>query len=303
MLKSPTLAVDLKDIKEAGAELVLPLWLSFKYDGFRILTPDGNVVTRSMKPLPNKHASTMLQHPGLRNMDMEIMATEPTAAGAFNVAQSVFKRAAGEPPVYAFVFDDLSLDLRKAPYSDRYEVLKEKAKHLPEWAIIVEQHPHTMVETVNEAYKVALDLGYEGLMGRRADSIYEERRATVKNQFLVKMKPFKDEEVTLKFIEEGQTNNNPAFIAENGRTKRSTNAENMVPSGMAGTLHCIRDNGEPCRVSPGKLKHDERIDMLKHPEKYIGRRLTERSMDYGQLESTGAARQGRFYRWRDAFDQ
>jgi DNA ligase-1 len=303
MLKSPTLAVDLKDIKEEGRQLVLPLWLSFKYDGFRILTPDGNVVTRSMKPLPNVHASQMLSHPGLVNMDMEIMATEPTAPGAFNLAQSVFKRRNGEPQVFAFIFDDLSLDLRKSPYSDRYAVLQEKAKYLPEWAIIVNQLPVTTMEEVDNTYEQALALGYEGIMGRRADSIYEERRATVNNQFLVKMKPFRDEEVTLERIEEGQTNNNPAFVAENGKTKRSTSAEGMVPSGMAGTLVCRRDNGNLCNVSPGKLTHKERIDMLQNPDKYIGRRLTERSMDYGQLESTGAARQGRFFRWRDAFDQ
>ena len=293
--KGPTLAVDIVKIHEEGDELVLPRYGSLKYDGFRIITPNGIPVTRSLKPLANLHSRGLLSDPLMANLDMEIMATEPNAVDAFNTASSAFRKVKGEPELRAFVFDDLTrMDL---PFDDRMNILA--SRKLPSFVTVVEQRPIESQEQLDQLYKWSTDNNYEGVMLRDKTAHYEQRRTTTKNQFLVKIKPFDDETLTLDDVEEGTVNMNEAFIAENGRTKRSTHQENMVPSGMAGTLVGIRADGSKLNVGPGRLTHAERAELLANKEKFIGRKFVQRSMAYGVFTVTGVSRQGRFLKWGD----
>ena len=53
-------------------KLKFPLYVSPKYDGFRILNRDGKAVTSSLKPVNNRHSNKLISHPALIGFDQEL---------------------------------------------------------------------------------------------------------------------------------------------------------------------------------------------------------------------------------------
>jgi DNA ligase-1 len=78
--------------------------------------------------------------------------------------------------------------------------------------------------------------GHEGLMLRHPDATYKFGRSTVRQQGLLKVKAFEDDEALVVGFEELYRNLNEAFTSETGYTKRSTHQENKVPGNTMGAL-------------------------------------------------------------------
>lgn len=211
------------------SKLKFPVLASPKLDGVRALIRDGVVLSRSLKPIPNRHVQMMFGRPELEGLDGELILGDPTHPEAYRRTVSAVMSIEGEHAVDFHVFDRWDRDY---PY---------KEVSLSYWLIIpIYSTPiHNMEEL--EEYEVALlDKGYEGVMLRDPQSPYKFGRSTAKEGYLLKLKRFADSESEIIGFEELMHNQNEATINETGHTERSTKQDGLLPAGTLGAL-IVRD--------------------------------------------------------------
>jgi DNA ligase-1 len=210
--------------------LKFPLALSWKLDGIRALVKDGVVMSRSLKPIPNRHVQKLFST--LEGYDGELIVGSPTDVDCFNKTTSGVMTRDGEPDVYYHVFDHHNLLL---PWKERFELLHEFDK-----VVIVPHHDAWNVEDIIEFEEDCLSNCYEGAMIRSFSGPYKNGRSTTREGWLLKLKRFEDSEALVIGMEEKLHNGNEATIGELGQTKRTSHQENLVPMGTMGAL-IVRD--------------------------------------------------------------
>lgn len=207
------------------SKLKFPVLASPKLDGVRAIIRDGVVLSRSLKPIPNRHVQTMLGRPELEGLDGELILGDPTHPEAYRRTVSAVMSIEGEPDVDFHVFDRWDRDY---PYN---EVALSYGLTIPVCSTLI----RTMEEL--EEYEVALlDKGYEGVMLRDPQSPYKFGRSTAKEGYLLKLKRFADSEAEIIAFEELMHNQNEATINETGHTERSTKQDGLLPAGTLGAL-------------------------------------------------------------------
>lgn len=236
------------------ADVNLPIWASRKLDGIRCVIRNGEPLSRTLKPIQNKHIRDMLRALDLPALDGELMLADPLAP--FSEVSSAIMSGAGWPDFRYHVFDchtgegvqtTIGLDV---PYWRRYA----KVKECVEWAglplVLVS---HWQVDTpadleLDEASVV--EEGYEGLMLRGIQSPYKYGRSTLREGWLMKVKRFLDSEAEVIGLVELMRNENDLEVNEVGYAKRSTAKSGMVPAGTLGALQC-RWNGVDFEIGTG----------------------------------------------------
>lgn len=217
-------------------KLRFPLIASPKLDGVRALVKDGVVLSRSLKPIPNKHVQKLFGRPELEGLDGELIVGSPTDPQCFQNTSGAVRRESGEPDVTFFVFD--SFLLPDKPYTARrgdvkrayYSIRLPRVVLLHSWSV-----PDSLtLDMIEEEY---LEDGYEGTILRDPSSPYKFGRSTAKEGYLLKLKRFKDSEARILAVEELMHNGNEAKTNELGRTERSSHKANLVPAGTMGKLH------------------------------------------------------------------
>lgn len=286
----PQLSEDVVNLKEP---MTFPKLASVKLDGIRAVTKFGNLLSRSLKPIPNDHIrQTLLEYPDL---DGELISGDPTSSAVRRNTNSAVRTITGEPEFKYYVFDDLSTD---ETFSKRLARLNNRK--LPDFIVKVEQRlVHSMSELENY-YAQVLAEGHEGLIIRNPDSKYFHGRCSLKSQDSLKMKPFQDDDAVVIDIFEAQHNTNEAFTNELGRTARSSDKDGLVGNGMAGGF-LAKDlrTGAVIRVAAGKLNHAERKWVFENKPKVVGKVLTYRHMPVNVKDAPNFAR---FVCWREKFD-
>lgn len=256
------------------SRLSFPLFASPKLDGVRALVKDGVVLSRSLKPIPNKFVQWRFGRPELEGFDGELIVGAPTAEDVYRATTSAVMRREGEPAVVLHAFD-----LHDQPdicYSSRLFMLKERHRQL-----LLEGDRSSAVlplisERVSSLWALerfeewALAEGFEGVILRSPDSLYKYGRSTAKEGTLLKLKRFKDSEARILAVEELMHNGNAPTTNELGRTKRSSHQENLVPAGTMGAL-LVEDvhTGQVFHIGTGFSQQD-RDDFWKWRGDCIG---------------------------------
>ena len=218
-----------------------PIMVSPKLDGIRCLIVDGEAVSRTLKPIPNKFIRQTLA--GLPDFDGELMTN-----GDFNDVQSAVMREEGTPDFVYRVFDWMN----DQPFKLRYQVLEQQLILLPVKRR-VQLVPHTFINNAAqllEYHAEQIKAGYEGTMIRDPNGPYKFGRSTQKQGILLKLKDFLDDEATITGFKERMHNGNEAKKNALGRTERSTSAENMVPMGTLGAF-IVDYNGHTLAIGTG----------------------------------------------------
>jgi DNA ligase-1 len=232
----PTLAVaaDFSKIR-------YPVYASPKLDGIRCSIVDGKALSRTLKPIPNKHIYSQLSHARLNGLDGELIVGEPTSPTCYNESVSNVM-AYDKTPAYTFyVFDhhacggtfearrDIMLDtLGAGVWSDFHQI-----------TLLAQNLMHNEDEMLEyEASSVAE--GYEGIILRSPNAPYKFGRSTVNEGYLLKVKRFEDSEAEIIGFEEEMFNGNEAQTNELGRTKRSTAQAGLVGKDTLGAF-LVRD--------------------------------------------------------------
>jgi DNA ligase-1 len=223
-------------------KLKFPLIASPKLDGIRALVHNKNVLTRTLKLVPNKFVQHTLADPLLQGFDGELIVGAPWAKDVYRNTVSGVMGHDGEPRFSYFVFDvhhrpDMS-------YTQRRTELELRVKRLPlSLRMHIVLHTQSVVggmEQLLQYEQFVLDQGYEGLILRDPNSLYKYGRSTAKEGILLKLKRFTDSEAEIIGFEEQMHNGNAAETNELGRTKRSTAKAGLSGKNTLGAL-IVRD--------------------------------------------------------------
>ena len=244
------------------ALLKFPVLASPKLDGVRAIVRDGVVLSRSLKPIPNKWVQQRFSH--LEHFDGELIVGKSNHPDVLRTTTSGVMRVAGEPDVSFHVFDHVASI--ETPYIQRYGELEKVIK--PADTYVVPQEEIGSLFELNAFERDILAQGWEGVMLRRFDAPYKFGRSTAREGYLLKVKRFHDDEFEIVGFEEEMFNANEATTSELGRTKRSSHKANKVPKGRLGAL--VLKYGDTTFNCGTGFNDAERERIWAERERYLG---------------------------------
>jgi bifunctional non-homologous end joining protein LigD len=158
-------------------------WLyEIKFDGFRAIALKGGhearLLSRNEKDFGGKFPEVIeaISELNVRDatVDGEIVALDQKGLSSFQLLQA-FELGQGRPPIFYYAFDLLRLngrDLLERPLTERKEMLQKLLKD----ALGVIRFSASLGEDAEELVRQAREIGLEGLVGKRKDSVYEPGR-------------------------------------------------------------------------------------------------------------------------------
>ena len=218
-----------------------PMEASFKLDGIRCMIQDGVALSRSLKPIRNKHVQSVIGRKEFNGFDGELTVGEPINS---DVYRNTCSHVMSENKKFEFSFWVFDYFLNNDIYKNR----KKEISFLKQVILqkLIPEHDHTLkmlgTKTINnmkelEEYELAcLEIGYEGVILRDPNAKYKHGRSTVKEGGLIKVKRFNDSEARILDMEEQMKNNNEKKVNELGRGQRSSHKANKTPKGTLGAL-------------------------------------------------------------------
>jgi DNA ligase-1 len=267
-----------------------PLLASPKLDGIRAIVKDGVVLSRSLKPIPNKYVQGLFAK-RLEYCDGELIVGEPTSLTCYRDTLSGVMSEKGEPDVKFWMFDYIRHPTD--PYIARRECLTHsRFSPVLEQVIVADEKELLYYE------EQCLTLGYEGLILRDPNAKYKFGRSTANEGYLLKLKRFVDAEVEVIGFEERMHNGNEATVSELGRTKRSSHKANKSGRGDLGALVCRLPSGVEFNIGTG-FTDDDRATIWADRDNLVGRLAKFKSFPIGGKE---APRHPVFLGWRDERD-
>lgn len=249
-------------------QISYPKLASPKLNGVRGLVQGGRLYARSLKLIPNLYTNARFSQDSLEGYDGELVVGDFGARNVFTTSTSALMSFNGNPDAKLYVFDryhpTLSFEDRIKELHEHYKTNDEKAN-----VILV---PHKMVHSDAEvdAYMLEmLALGYEGLVLRDPKAKYKQGRSTDLEGSFLRIVPWHSSEVEILGISEGQINNNESVVNELGNLRKSSNKENVVGSGRAGSFQ-VRDLKTNALFSMAVPAVELQTDVWLNQSKYIG---------------------------------
>jgi DNA ligase-1 len=270
----PMLAAQYEESRVANQ---LPVYVQPKFDGIRAILCYGQLLSRSLKPIPNDYIRQTIeaQYNWMKNFDGELIIGEPNTPGVYHRTNSAVMSQGGEPDFRYYVFDIVSM---QEQFVNRHAILSQAIMRLRaqgiNWVYPVETY---LCHTLDEVYareEQLIRAGYEGAILRRPAAHYKFGRATPKQGQLIKLKRYVDAEAVVVGFDELLHNENAAMKSELGYTVHSTHKENMRPGGKLGALKCRGKypSGEEFEVDLGTGFTDaDRIEIWNNRDKYLGK--------------------------------
>ncbi len=219
------------------ASLKFPLLASPKLDGIRATVVGGTLLSRSLKPIPNRIISRELSSKKLDGLDGELIVGSPTDKDVYRTTVSGVMGVEAESSWRFFVFDDHS---NPGEFRSRLDATQGRIA-AGGGRVVVHEHVEISDSDLLLAYEArTVAAGYEGLILRDLSGPYKFGRSTTKEGWMLKLKRFEDSEAVVIGVEEEMFNGNTAETNELGRTKRSTAKAGLVGKGTMGAL-VVRD--------------------------------------------------------------
>ena len=245
-----------------------------KIDGIRFLMVGGAALTRSFKPIRNEYLQKILSSNLPEGIDGEL-----TSGSTFQECSSIM-RIKGEPDFKVWIFDFVNPKDEVKPYKERMDELRKFENfNIPSYEILFPTIVSNQ-EQIDQLMINNLNAGYEGLMLRDPNGIYKFGRSSVKENILLKVKEFMDDEAEIISFREKMINTNEGLKDNFGRTKRSSCQDGLKPSGTLGGL--ILRNSEGLEFSCGSGLNDAlRDEIWKNKSKYLGKLVKYKFMSKG----------------------
>ena len=277
-------------------ECTFPKLSSVKYDGIRVIFKDGQLLSRSLKPisniqLKNKYA-LILEYSKTHNtiFDGEFYSHDLTFQEITSVVNTDDKEV---PESLKFHCFDL---IENEKFDESFESRLIKIKTLLvnfNGVVVVEQVLVNSLEDVNNSFEKALEQGFEGLILRDPVGKYKLGRSTVNEGLLLKMKPFETFDSKVIEVIERQENLNESQTNELGRSFKRNTKSDKKGTKIASCL-VIEYEGHKMHVT---LTGDEdfRREIWENRESYIGKMFEWKAMCVGMKD---VPRHPNFIRWR-----
>lgn len=233
MIKRPMKGVALEH--DDFQRIRFPTWGFAKLDGFRCVLSEYPLTSR-LSRFPNEHLhhslSGILPTPAI--LDSEVVVGKRRGKGVLQRTSSGVTSKDGTPDFTLWVFDRPGLVAR---FDERYDAAAKLVKEL--------SHPQIrllkprFLENLDELHAYLdqkLEQGYEGIILRSPEGHYKEGKSTLREQGMLKIKPFEDAEGRVTGWFEEMENTNEAKRETTGKLKRSSAKAGKVPKGQLGGL-------------------------------------------------------------------
>jgi len=275
----PMLAAAIKDL----SSLKYPLIVSPKLDGIRAMVQNGKLVSRNLKPIPNKFTASLFG-PECEGLDGELIVGDPTDKDVFNTTSSGVMSREGEPNLDFHVFDSFHESLE---FPRRFSESVFEINDVNPFCKVV---PHDFCRCERDLLDHEaryLEQGYEGLMIRSIDGLYKQGRSTVNQGWLLKLKRFTDAEAVIIGVEEAQHNGNILIANAQGHLERSSKKAGLKPMGTLGAIKVRGINGDFKGVEfhIGTGFNDEQRTQLWSDKDLIGKIVTFKYFPIGCVEA------------------
>jgi DNA ligase-1 len=259
--------------------LRFPVIVTPKLDGIRVLKVNGKAVTRKFKDLPNRFVRKQLETILPDGIDGEVMSS-----GSFQDIQSKIMSFDGEPDFTFHAFDYVQ-DSLDVSYENRLKSLENWYSSIADSRIKLV--PSVLIENQEELLKIEekyLSMGYEGVMIRCPKGRYKCGRSTLREQILLKLKRFKDDEAEVIGFEERFKNTNEKEKDELGLSKRSSKKDGLVASDTLGAL-VVKNikTGQVFNIGSG-FDDDLRKEIWTNKEKYLNKIIKYKYQELGMLD-------------------
>lgn len=220
------------------AKLVFPVYASPKLDGIRASVLGGKLLSRTLKPIPNKFVSGLLSQSFYEGLDGELIVGETTAKNVFsNTTSHVMSHDKADFEFKYHVFDYHNDD---RGFDVRYQRLLKNINPKHEIIVPLKQTLIKNMDELDEYEATQIEQEYEGVILRKVDGLYKFGRSTVNEGLLLKVKRFMDAEAVIIGFEEQMENTNEKTTNELGRSKRSSHKDGKVGKNTLGAL-IVRD--------------------------------------------------------------
>ena len=258
-----------------------PMEASPKLDGIRCMIQNGIALSRSLKPIPNKHVQSELGRKEFNGLDGELIVGAPTDSDVYRNTTSHVMSHDKEFKFTFWIFDSF---LKKETYKNRRKQINLNSFNTFTLKILNSQIIYTM-EELREYEMDCLSIGYEGVILRDPNAMYKHGRSTAKEGGLIKVKRFSDSEATVLDVEEQMKNNNEKKVNELGRGQRSSHKANKSPKGTLGAL-VVKDVHSGVQFNIGTGFTDNIRDQLWfHKKDIIGTTVKYKYFDIGVKEA------------------
>ena len=274
-IQKPLLAGNFDPLKAKFPYIATP-----KIDGIRFLMIDGVAVSRTFKPIRNLHIQSILSEYLPDGIDGEL-----TSGDTFQSSTSAVMTIEGTPKFKAWIFDYVNpKETKILPFYLRIltQPLRSPLETPFDYEVLSGTQIHSLKE-LEDFETICLEAGYEGVMLRDPHGTYKFGRSTVRDNILLKVKRFYDDEAKLIEIQEKMSNQNPEGEDAFGRMKRSSSLEGMVPMNTTGSL--VVRNNEGQLFSIGSGLNDELRDVIwRNKDAYIGKLVKYKYFPQGVKE-------------------
>lgn len=257
-INKPILGIDCGDLNK----LSFPKLASPKLDGVRALKGNEDLLSRTLKPIPNRYAQKIFRVLP-EGLDGELILGDPQAKDVYRRTVScVMSEFASIEGLYWYLFDVQKPLLLE----ERLKLLTELLESFSELPVkLVPQVPVGSLEELLSLEEQWVEAGYEGLMLRSLKSPYKHGRSTLREGYLLKLKRFCDSEAFVVGITELQHNLNEPEVNELGYSSRSSKKEGKVASALLGSL-IVWDLVSEVEFEIGSgFTLEERAQLFAHP--------------------------------------
>lgn len=215
-----------------------PVLVQPKLDGIRAVVKDGRLLSRTLKPIPNRSIRAALECPEYEGLDGELIVGDPTEDDCYRRTCSfVMAEDRTDEPWTFFVFDKHD---DAAPVEER--IPSPGVFFTDAYVTAVTTATIESAEELAEVEAVYLEAGFEGGIIRIPGSAYKFGRSGKRGP-LLKLKRYIDYEAEVVGVVEEFHNANEAKTNALGRTERSSHAENKIGKGTLGALVVRAING------------------------------------------------------------
>lgn len=287
-------------------DIRLPTMMSFKLEGVRAeFTPKG-LKSRPLKAFGNPWLS---QHfIKVRNYCIEkgiYIEGEFYRHGlVFSEISSICRRKhhsdTGELRLH--IFDCWNPDDPNLPFTDRHEDILRAVREIDDPNVIsCRQWLTNSHSSIDEAYELALDAGFEGLCFRNPDEKYKGGRPTKSGQQFMRIKPDDTYDGVVIEIVERFENLVESTPNELGRMSKHQDKDMKRATGMAAVAVTQWKEGiPPVRVTLSRgLTDDDRRDIWRNRDSYIGKHIRFKGIPVPGMDQP---RSPRFDDWRTDLD-
>lgn len=282
-LKRPMKGVAVDDL----SKIRLPCYGMPKIDGFRCILGEYPLTSR-LSRFPNEYFHRSLSGILPRGcfLDSEVVVGRRRGSGVLQRTSSGLTSQDGDPDFTLWVFDRPGID---EGWYGRYLSAQDLIGSVGHERIkLLKSRLITDRVELSDYLDEKLELGFEGIITRSLEGPYKEGKSTLREQYMLKIKPFDTAEGRIKGWFEEEANNNEAKREATGKLKRSSSKSGKTGKGTLGGFILVDEkSGVEVRVGGGftKRQREELWKVAQHtPRVLVGALVRYKKQRVGEKD-------------------